>query len=558
MKKILAITWKELYTTFHDRNLILIMFITPIILSTLMGLAFGGLVGGSNSSSFSDIPIAIVNLDEGFNVAEQIGATDDGSANGKVPSLNDLEFDIGGETVNIGEQLQLNPNLSISDTALSAENANFNFGTLLTDILTSNTLTATESATGTTSSTGTVGGAGFNIDDLTCPLVETDGGEDGNGFGFGGTLDDLLDAVVLTDPAEARAGVDSGDFVAAIIIPATFTNQLMPSFDFIGGDTNASDTAEEAPDQVEIYANQGQSISASIVRAVVEGITNQLVRISVALDSVLNTAADTLPANFDLGTLASLDLSTFDPALLTGALQNVDSSVLEPLGCLITPNAGNVQLKQQPLDESQERSGFAFIMTLLGSAQAIFFAMFTGIFGINSIYDERDNWTLQRLIVSPTPRSFVLAGKLLGNIVVVAAQLSILFASFTIITSLVEGMPTFIWGSNIPMLALVILGISLFVSGLGVLVVGIAKSSKQVQFFGPMVSVTLGALGGAFGFRLPPEIAGFSPVWQGTEALKYLANGEVAKVWLPLTILFGAGVVLFAVGTILFKRRLDL
>ena len=526
------------------------MFITPIILSTIMGLAFGGL-GDSDSSPFQDIPIAVVNLDEGFNLGEQI---DGGGTDGEVPSLNDLEFEIGGETINIGEQLQLNSNLNISDTDLSAGNASFSFGDILAEILTSSAVTTTESSTETAS---TAEPTGFDIDQLVCPLIEENA--DGESpSGFGGTLEDLLEAVAFTDPAEARAGVDRGDFVAAIIIPAGFSNQLMPSIDFGGGDSAAASDEEAAAGVVEIYANMGQSISASIVRAVVEGITNQLVRVSVALDSVLNTGANTLLASFNLETLANLDLSNVDPALITTAFENIDASVLDSAACLITPNAGNIRLEQQPLDETQTLSGFAFIMTILGSAQAIFFAMFTGIFGMNSIYHERDNWTLQRLLVSPTPRSFVLMGKLLGNVVVVGVQLIILLASFTIISSLVEGTPTFIWGTNIPLLTLTILGISIFVSGLGVFVVGIAKTSEQVQFFGPMVAATLGALGGSFGFRLPPAVAGFSPVWQGSEALRYLASGEINRAMLPLLILFGAGAALFAIGTFFFKRRLEL
>ncbi|MEM7126516.1 MAG: ABC transporter permease [Chloroflexota bacterium] len=551
MSKILTFAWKELYTTFRDRNLILIMFLTPIILSTIMGLAFGGLGSDSDSSAFSDIPIAIVNLDEGFNFGENIPTED-----GQPPTLNDLEFELNGETVNVGELFLQNENLDVEETDLAAGNASFNFGEQLTNILLSEAVTATENSTDTTAETSTV--TAFNLDDLNCPLVE-DTPEEESPFGFEGTLADLFDAEVLTDLEAARIGVERGEYVAAIIIPAAFSNALSPTFDF-GEDSSSSSSNNENDDVgksagvVEIYANSGQSIQATIVRAVVQGIVNQFVRISVAIDSVFITTINTAANQLFTG---ELDLTALNVASIQEGFQSVDSSILEPLGCLLLPDTGNIQLSRQPLDTVQEGSAFGFIMVILGSAQAIFFALFTGIFGMNSIYEERSNWTLQRLFAAPMPRFYILIGKMLGNIVVVAAQLVVLFIAFTVITSLVEGEPTFIWGTNVPLLALTILAISLFVSGVGVLIVGLAATPEQVQTFGPIVSAGLGALGGSFGFRLPPQVAGISPIWWGSEAVKRLAAGDT-NILMPLAILLGSGLLLFAIGSVFFKRRMEL
>ena len=53
MNKLWTIAWKELYTRFTDRNLILIMIATPLALSTIMGLAFGGLGSGNAPVSYT-------------------------------------------------------------------------------------------------------------------------------------------------------------------------------------------------------------------------------------------------------------------------------------------------------------------------------------------------------------------------------------------------------------------------------------------------------------------------------------------------------------------------
>lgn len=542
MRKILTFTWKELYTTLSDRNLILIMFVTPIVLSTIMGLAFSGLGGDSASTAFTNIPIAIVNLDEGFRLDEQFPESDQANAG----SLSEMSFELGGQTLNLGELLLQNENLEIEESDLSAQNVAFNFGDQLTGILLSDTVTTSNISTGTSPIS-----VGFNLDDLTCPLIEEDESDVGESpFGYEGTLADLFDPEEVADALTARTGVEQGDYAAAIIIPPDFSKQLAPQFE----PTDAVTGSASGADVVEIYADRGQSISGSIVRAVVEGIVNQFVRISVAMETGINSTIDTVPG---LVVSSKLDLARLDLNLVADGLRTIDASVIEPLGCLLKPGAGNIQLTRKPLDQTQEGSAFGFIMVVLGSAQAIFFALFTGIFGMNSIYIERKNWTLQRLIVSPTPRVYILLGKLLGNLVVVAAQLSILFLSFTIISSIVEGEVTFIWGTNVPLLGLVILAISLFVSAVGVLVVGLAATPEQVQIFGPIISSGLGVLGGSFGFQLPPEVARFSPIWWGTGALRTLAEGE-STIGPHLLVLLGIGMLLLVVGAILFRRKLEL
>jgi ABC-2 type transport system permease protein len=63
MSKILNIAWKELYITFTDRSLLLIMIVTPLVLSTIIGSAFSGFVSTGNDIPVQNIPVAIVNAD---------------------------------------------------------------------------------------------------------------------------------------------------------------------------------------------------------------------------------------------------------------------------------------------------------------------------------------------------------------------------------------------------------------------------------------------------------------------------------------------------------------
>ncbi|MEZ4659179.1 MAG: hypothetical protein R2911_16580 [Caldilineaceae bacterium] len=113
-------------------------------------------------------------------------------------------------------------------------------------------VTATEiitNASGMTETTSVAGG--FNLADLTCPLVEDQPADDnGNPFGFEGTLADLFDATEVAEPNAAKAAVERGEYVAAIIIPAGFSNGLSPTFgagdtvtDTVTGAVTVSDTS---------------------------------------------------------------------------------------------------------------------------------------------------------------------------------------------------------------------------------------------------------------------------------------------------------------------------
>jgi ABC-2 type transport system permease protein len=65
IRKILAIIRKDLYLTYTDRNLLLILLVTPLALATIIGAAFAGQFNSSTDVPIRDIPVAVVNLDTG-------------------------------------------------------------------------------------------------------------------------------------------------------------------------------------------------------------------------------------------------------------------------------------------------------------------------------------------------------------------------------------------------------------------------------------------------------------------------------------------------------------
>lgn len=465
MNKILAITFKELYTTFTDRNLLLIMIAAPLAISTIVGLVFGGFGSGDGMAAFANIPVAVVNLDEG---AQQQGQQ-------------------------------------------------FNYGAMLTGFM----VPGAETAGAVTSA------------DVECTLVDDETSAQAASAPV--ALDDLLAAQQVDTPAAARAGVADGTYAAAIIIPADFSARMMPNVDPTG--RSAASAAE--PVAVEVYANSGQPIEGTIVRSVVEGFTNQVLTGNIAIGASINTLIQENPA-------AALRLAT---------MQN-DPAVGGIFVCGFTGALATIQVDRQFVGQAQTHSLTTLILVQTGSAQAVLFALFAGQFGVLSIIEERRAGTLQRMLATPTPRSIIVIGKLVGTFVMIIVQLLILLGALTLIASVVEGQLVMIWGSSLPALAALMIALALAVAGFGVLLTGIARTPEQVGPVGAIINIIMGAVGGAFGFAPVFPLAYLSFIYWGTDGFNKLAAGNL-DIGLNLVVLLAAGALLFAVGLFLFNRRVE-
>ncbi|MBL8156532.1 MAG: ABC transporter permease [Anaerolineae bacterium] len=452
MSKIWTIAWKDIYATYSDRNLVLVMLAAPLAVATIIALAFGGLAGGG--SPISNIPVAIVNLDQGS----------------------------GG----------------------------FNYGDIFV-----NAFIPPADGSGAPAS--------------TCTLVQNDGTPAPSS---GNTLEDLTEAVRLDDAAAAKAAVDAGTYTAAIIIPADFTARL----------TYGANKPMEAT-SVEVYGNGGQTLGAGIIRSIAEGFVNQIVTGNVAVAATIEAMVQRAQTDLAFG-------AQFLAANATGSFQ-------PDFSCAFEPALNAVRVQQDVLRrEGSSMSASASLLVVFGSAQAMFFTLFTGQGGILDIFQERRQGTLQRLIVSPTPRLAILLGKLAGTFVTCVTQLIFLFIALTLVASVLNGGFLMIWGNNLLLVGLIILGAALAATGLGTFIAGLAKTPEQAGVYGSVISIGLSVLGGAFGFQLPPSVAQFSLLYWGTDAFQKLSNGRT-DVGLNLLILVGFGVGLFAVGYWLFNRRLD-
>jgi ABC-2 type transport system permease protein len=442
MSKILNIAWKELFITYTDRSLLLIMIVTPLALSTIIGSAFSGFIGGSAGSDIPvrDIPVALVNLD--------------------------VPVEANGQDVHLGRTF-VSLFLPSGSSAQNAAN----------------------------------------------PLLS------------------LTEATLLTDAAQARAGVDAGTYNAAVIIPEDFSRSLTPTMNDL--DLRVS--------PVEVYTSRAAPVSASIIRSVTENIVNQFVTGGVTIAATLG----------ELTARARQDL-IFGLQFAAGA-----SGWSPDFAAAFNSRSQPITIDQRTV--SGEVAAFNPLVAF-GAAQALFFMIFTAVQSANSVLYERRDGTLQRMIVSPTSRLTILLGKLLGALANCIVQVTLLFFFLNIVGIVLSGRLQIIWGDHLGLVALVIVAGSLAACGIGAVITAIARTPEQVNIIGSLLAMFFGLFSGAFfDLRALGSLAALgrvTPNFWAVDAFTQLSLGRV-DIGLNLAVLLLIGAVTFLAGLTLFERRLN-
>jgi ABC-2 type transport system permease protein len=353
-----------------------------------------------------------------------------------------------------------------------------------------------------------------------CPLDTTNGDT-----AQAGSLDELLNVNILNTPEEARQGVANGEYTVAIIIPENFSSTLV--------NVDRADVTTT----IEVLGSSASPIRSGIVRSITEGIANSFVSGNIAIRSTINALVQRAQSDLGFGITFATNATTWQPNF----------------SCAFSLNLNTLTLTRDTVNLNQERSAFAQILVTIGTAQAMFFALFTGQGSFSAIYEERKAGTLQRMAIAPMPRRDILSGYVLGAFITVALQLTFLLIALTLVASVLEGTLQFIWGTN-PLLLGVVIAMTLSVCGIGVLVASVARTTQQANVVGPILFTFMAFLGGTFGVQMPVEIARLSPIYWAVDALNRLSNGN-PDIFLNMVVLIVQGLVMFAVGVFLFNRN---
>jgi ABC-2 type transport system permease protein len=372
--------------------------------------------------------------------------------------------------------------------------------------------------------TGAFGSSSSGISQMKIILVNQDGGQLGRALVDlfqSADLADLVAPALVADPATARAQIDAGDAVAAIIIPAGFTDNIIPA-------NNQAPSGEDL--QIEVYKNPLSPVSAGVIQSIVEEFISRVETGRVGGQVIVTQ-------------MLAAGLITPDQvnaiALEMGQRQAnaVDQA---PAIALQAAQSGQPQKAFNP-------------MAYMAPGMALMFLMYTVSNGGRSILTEQALGTLPRLLVSPTNGAQVLIGKILGVYVTGVIQMFILIEACSALFGIQ-------WGDSVGILVLVLAAV-FAATGWGMLVTSLARTPGQVSSIGTAIMLIFGILGGSFiqVSIMPGWFQVFSKItpnaW-GLDGFTILGlGGSLANLGKPLLGLAVMGLGLFAVSIFVFSRR---
>jgi ABC-2 type transport system permease protein len=186
---------------------------------------------------------------------------------------------------------------------------------------------------------------------------------------------------------------------------------------------------------------------------------------------------------------------------------------------------------------------------------AVMFAMFTVLSAAGGIVEEKERGTFRRLLIAPIPHWSLLGGKLLSQFLIGVAQVVLML----VLGALIFGANV---GGSLLGLLLITLATCWATTSLGILLVAVIRSRKQIHPITTFVILATSAIGGSWYplFMMPKAVQKVARVtlvaWamEGYNRLMIL-GGSLSDVWVDIGVLLLYGVVCFAIGLRLFRFK---
>ena len=371
------------------------------------------------------------------------------------------------------------------------------------------------------------GAGGSGLSEIAVVIVNQDDGPLGTALVEVFASDELADLVAPTlalDAAAARQPIDDDTAAAAIIIPAGFSDSILP---------NPAPGQAGALAAIEVYANPARPVGSGVARSIVERFLSQVETGRVG-------GQVTVAQLVESGRLSPQEAASAALALGQQAAANQESQPAITVRSA-APEAGDA-------GDAQAFDSLAFF----APGMAMLFLMFTVTNGGRSLLAERDHGTLARLMSTPTHEAQVLGGKVFGIFLNGAAQVGVLVLASSVLFGLR-------WGDPLAVVVLV-LAIAAGATGWGLLLTSFARTPAQVSSVGSAMMLLFGILSGTFipSGAFPDWFQWLSRItpnaWGLLGFTRLGSGGGLADIAGPVAALLVMALALFTAAVILFRR----
>ncbi|SER27512.1 ABC-2 type transport system permease protein [Gracilibacillus ureilyticus] len=186
----------------------------------------------------------------------------------------------------------------------------------------------------------------------------------------------------------------------------------------------------------------------------------------------------------------------------------------------------------------------------------LFFAIYTIVFGLGEVAEEKQRGSWDRLILSPVRKWQIYLGYLSFAFVIGMVQIFAVFTMFHFFFG-------FDMGGRWLEIFIICLVYTFAIVSLGMLIIGLVNRSSQLNAVVPIIAVSMAMLGGAYwpieivNNEVVLAISKVIPVTHAMEALKAITvyGKGLADIAQPLSILLLMGVLCMGCGINLMERR---
>jgi ABC-2 type transport system permease protein len=293
---------------------------------------------------------------------------------------------------------------------------------------------------------GSIGASHGRSEPIALLVADLDQSESSKGII--GKIDALKDiGIVFSDSQKAKELVIKGKYACAMIIDKGFQDSL--------------EAGKRMP--VELVYDRSREMEIGIL---------QQNLIGILLSSTGEMIAKKNIEKYLQGQFPSIDKHTSDAILATAS-----SDGQLPPAIKWTSIVG--ERNDTKLGLIQSVAGTAILMLLFGVA------------GVGtSILEEKENGTINRLLVSPLHGSTILYSKMLFAFIISILQLIVMFFFAWLVFSMDLGV-------NIPAFILLIIATAFAVSSMGIFLAAIARTRQQAQSLSTIIILVMSALGGS-------------------------------------------------------------